>query len=167
MCVLRKALLMFASFLSLIPWDFLFRIGSDPIDPDPPKARKVTSREACEKCVMAPKIRIQAHVASFGGMVLVGTAVALGISKVFGQTDEEKERTLRAKFPERTKQNEAQRVEMQKFFDKMKANNAKKGGEGEQNGTFSDILHGGRGNINRASNNAEAVQSYNKSSTKE
>jgi hypothetical protein len=100
-------------------------------------------------------------------MVLVGTAVALGISKVFGQTDEEKERTLRAKFPERTKQNEAQRVEMQKFFDKMKANNAQKGGEGEQNGTFSNILHGGRGKINRASNNAEAVQSYNKNSTKE
>lgn len=111
-------------------------------------------------CVMAPKIRIQAHVASFGGLVLVGTAVALGISKAFGQTDEEKERVLRAKFPERTKQNEAQRVEMQKFFDKMKANNAKKGGEGEQDGTFSDLLHGGRGNINRASKNAEAMQSY-------
>ena len=108
--------------------------------------------------IIVRMVKIQAHVLYFSSMVVIGTAAALGISRTFGQSDEEKEAMLRAKYPERTKQSEAQRAEMQKFFDKMKENNAKR--QGEQDDQFRNILMGGTREIKRYNKNQEAVKDF-------
>ena len=87
---------------------------------------------------------------------MIGTALAIGATKIFGISDSEKEKKLREKFPARTQQAEAQRRDMQAFFQKMKENN--KSGEGEQDDAFREVMMGGKGHIKRYSNNAEAVE---------
>jgi hypothetical protein len=106
---------------------------------------------------MAPKFRVQAHVLYFSSICGIGTLVALGVAKAFGKSDVEKEAILRRKFPDRTRQNEQQRMEMQKFFDQMKV------GPDQHDDKFDGILKGGKGynrGYERFNRNSEAVKAH-------
>jgi len=113
-----------------------------------------------------PKVKIFAHVASFSTICIGGTVLALGISKVFGQSEEEKLAMLRSKYPtQNSPKQAAQREEMQKFFNQLK-NQSGKREAGDLDTKFNDILKGGKKEIRRHSTNSDAVKEHAAECTK-
>jgi len=103
---------------------------------------------------MAPKVGVR--TLEFGLMVLGVTAVGLGATRLFGKSDEEKEKELRHLYGDRIKASESSKKNMQAFFDTMKKNQQQQvaGADGtQQEDKFADLLRGGKGEIKNQSLN--------------
>lgn len=86
---------------------------------------------------MAPKIRIYAHVASFGSIFVVFTGCAIGYAKLTGKSEEDKIAELQRLYPDVNNKRSEKNKNMQLIFDKMK--------KGEDINEFNDVLKGGKG----------------------
>eukprot|EP00596_Hydrurales_sp_CCMP1899_P003015 CAMPEP_0119042584 /NCGR_PEP_ID=MMETSP1177-20130426/16006_1 /TAXON_ID=2985 /ORGANISM="Ochromonas sp, Strain CCMP1899" /LENGTH=95 /DNA_ID=CAMNT_0007009493 /DNA_START=170 /DNA_END=454 /DNA_ORIENTATION=+ len=91
---------------------------------------------------MAPKI--YAHVLSYSFMFGITTVAAVGLSKQWSKTDEEKNQELLNNYPELVKKSQGSKNNMEGFFKKMKDPTNK-----ELDEDFSGLLKGGGGDIKR------------------
>lgn len=66
---------------------------------------------------MAPKV--YAHVLMYSSLIGITTAAAVGLSKLWSKTEEEKNNELLEKYPELVKRSQDQKKNMQAFFNKV------------------------------------------------
>ena len=94
-------------------------------------------------------MKVGSRVVEFTLLVGVSSLVALGISRAFSPSEEDKERVLREKYPDLVKQSEGSKKNMQAFFDKIKTNP----NDVDAQARFDDLLKSGRGAVKNQSEN--------------
>lgn len=94
-------------------------------------------------------VKIGSRVVEFGALLAIGTAAALGLSKLMSPSEEDKERVLRERYPDLVKQSEGNKKNMQAFFNKIKADP----NDADAKKTFDDLLRGGKGEVKNQSIN--------------
>ena len=94
-------------------------------------------------------VKVGSRVVEFGAILVVGTGAALGISRLFSPSEEEKERLLRERYPDLVKQSEGSKKQMQAFFDTIKANP----NDSAAGAKFDDLLKSGKGAVKNQSTN--------------
>ena len=92
--------------------------------------------------------KIGSRVLEFGAYAGVFTLAAVGYSKVYGKSEEDKHEELRRKYPDLVASKESKKA-MQQFFDSVKANK----NDPENQKKFDQLLHGGKGKMKRQGNN--------------
>ena len=83
---------------------------------------------------------MNSKVAEFSVMLGVVTAIGASYTKMYGQSEEDKEAELRRKFPDLVRKSEQGNVNMQVFFDSMKNDP----NDPENQKKFDALLRGGR-----------------------
>ena len=86
-------------------------------------------------------------------MLAIGTGLALGASRVFAPSEEEKERVLRERYPDLVKQSEGNKKAMQAFFSQIKADPNDQAAQHK----FDDLLKSGKGAVKNQGANRDVV----------
>ena len=94
-------------------------------------------------------MKVGSRVVEFGAMLAIGTGLALGASRMFAPSEEDKEKVLRAKYPDLVRQSEGSKKSMQAFFDTIKRDPNDK----EAAAKLDDLLRSGRDGVKNQSNN--------------
>jgi len=79
---------------------------------------------------------------SYAGVLTIG---ALGYSKVYGKSEEDKQKELEKKFPELVGQSRGNTQAMQQFFNSVKNNK----NDADNQKKFDQLLRGGKGEVKR------------------
>jgi hypothetical protein len=98
-------------------------------------------------------VKIGSRVVEFGALMVIGTAAALGLSKLMSPSEEDKERVLRERYPDLVKQSEGNKKNMQAFFNTLKSDP----NDPEAQKRFDDLLRGGKGEVKNQSSNRGVV----------
>lgn len=93
--------------------------------------------------------KVGSRVVEFGAYAGLFTVAALGYSKVYGKSEEDKQEELRRKYPDLVGQSQGSKKAMQQFFDSVKANKDDPNNQKK----FDQLLHGGKGKMKRQGSN--------------
>lgn len=98
---------------------------------------------------MSKRFKVSSRVLDFTLLLLVGTGATVGAARFFGKTEEDKEAEIRRKFPDLVRQSEANKKNMQQFFDTLKKDPNDKDAQNK----FDLLLRGGKGEVKNQSTN--------------
>lgn len=93
--------------------------------------------------------KVGSRVLEFGSYAGLFTVVALGYSKVYGKSEEDKQEELRRKYPDLVGQSRGNKQAMQDFFNSVK----KDKDDPSNQKKFDQLLHGGKGKMKRQGSN--------------
>ena len=93
--------------------------------------------------------KIGSRVLEFTSYAGALTLASLGYAKVYGKSEEDKQKELKEKFPELVGRSKEQKQAMQQFFNSVKDNKDDAGNKKK----FDELLHAGKGKIKRQPGN--------------
>jgi hypothetical protein len=93
--------------------------------------------------------KIGSRVLEFTSYAGVFTLASLGYAKVYGKSEEDKQKELKEKFPELVGRSKEQKQAMQQFFNSVKDNKD----DTENQKKFDQLLHAGKGKVKRQPGN--------------